>query len=142
MRTRIAGAFYAVNSFVSLALGAIYIFRESFMPYHGEALQLQWAELDPSFQVLLLALMDVAGAGWITLGVVILVLLIGPFRAGERWARYLIPAAILLFYVPTFLATLSVTQATPATAPWYGNAIAIATAVIGFIIDAPWAKRR
>ena len=82
--------------------------------------------------------MDVAGAGWVTLGLIILVLVAIPFRARQRWARLLIPVAILTFYVPTLMATLAVTVQTPATAPWYGNAAAIISALIGLILDAPW----
>lgn len=138
MRPLIAGGLYVIISLISLALGSIYIFRESFMPYHQQALQLQWNELDGSLQVLILALMDVAGAGWITLGLAILVLTFGPFRAGKRWARLLIPGAIIVFYVPTLIATLNVTHLTPATAPWYGNALAVFAAIVGLVIDSPW----
>ena len=141
MRAIIAGALYGIVSLISLTLGAIYIFSDAFMPYHADALQTSWSETDAPLQVLILALMDVAGAGWITLGLVILVLLFGPFRGGRRWARLLIPAAILAFYVPTLTATVNVTLLTPATAPWYGNAASIAAAIIGMLIDAPWRAR-
>ena len=33
-------------AFVSLVLGAIYLFRDSFMPYHAAALSKDWGELD------------------------------------------------------------------------------------------------
>ncbi len=141
MRSLIAGVLYALVSLISLGLGSIYVFSDSFMPYHGQALQLQWSELDGSLQVLILALMDVAGAGWITLGLVIIVLLIGPFRSQQRWARFLIPGAIVVFYGPTLMATLNVTNLTPATAPWYGNALAIFAAIAGLAVDAPWISR-
>jgi hypothetical protein len=44
----------------------------------------------------------------------------------------------LLFYVPTLLATLAVLEGTPATPPWYGNAIACLATAAGFVADAPW----
>lgn len=140
MRTQIIGVLYSVVSLVSFGLGSTYILRDTFMPYHAEALQQKWQALDGSLQVLLLALMDVAGAGWITLGLVLAVLIRGPFRAGRQWARYLIPAAIIVFYTPTLVATLNVTLLTPATAPWQGNAVAIFIAVVGLLVDAPWAS--
>lgn len=138
MKSRIADALYGIIAFVSLTLGSIYLLRDSFLPYHAEALQQQWSELDTSLQVLILALMDVAGAGWIALGLVVLALILGPFRAEQRLVRFLIPVAILVFYIPTLIATLNVTNLTPATAPWYGNTIAIIAALLGFILDAPW----
>lgn len=138
MKSRVADALYAITALVSLAMGSIYILRDSFMPYHADALQTRWADLDASLQVLILALMDVAGAGWIALGLVVLALLFGPFRTQRRSVRFLIPGAILVFYVPTLLATLQVTSLTPATAPWYGNAFAIVAALLGLLLDAPW----
>jgi len=108
------------------------------LPYHSDALGQQWTDLDASLQVLVLDLMDVAGAGWCALSVVIIALVFFTRRTQHGFVRYLIPIAILVFYVPTLIATLNVTNLTPATAPWYGNAVAIAATVLSFLIEAPW----
>ena len=137
-RHRIAAFLYAAMALVSLVLGAIYLFRESFMPYHAVALGKSWGELDSATQTLLKALMEVAAAGWLALGALVLLLVAFPIRRGERWARLAAPAAILLFYVPTLLATLSVLQQTPASPPWRFNVVACLCAVVGFLLDTPW----
>ncbi len=111
------------------------------MPYHAEALGRRWTEVDPALQILLKALMEVAGAGWIGIGVATLVLVAVPMRRGERWGRLLIPALFLIFYVPTLLATLAVLNQTPAAPPWYGNAIACLATLGGVLADAPWRSR-
>ena len=134
----VAAFLYAGMAVVSLALGAIYLFRDSFMPYHAAALGKDWGELDSATQTLLKALMEVAAAGWLALGTLILLLVAFPIRRGERWARLAAPAAILLFYVPTLLATLSVLHETPASPPWRFNVVACLCAVVGFLLDAPW----
>jgi ABC-type transport system involved in cytochrome c biogenesis permease component len=108
------------------------------MPYHADALGRQWAEVEPALRTLLRALMEVAGAGWIGIGVATLVLVAVPMRRGERWGRLLIPALFLIFYVPTLLATLAVMNGTPASPPWYGNAIACLATLAGGVADAPW----
>jgi hypothetical protein len=133
-------ALYGVNALITVALGSVYLFRQSFMPYHEAALGRSWGQLEPELQSLLGALMDVAGAGWATLGVSVLVLVAVPLRRGERWARLLVPALFLLFYVPNLLATLSVLAETPASPPWYGNAVACLVTVIAFFVDAPWRR--
>lgn len=138
LRRNVAIACYGVNALVSVVLGGTYLFRGSFMPYHADALGRSWAEVEPALQVLLGALMDVAGAGWVGIGVATLVLVAVPMRRGERWGRLLIPALFLIFYVPTLLATIAVMNATPATPPWYGNAVACLATLAGFIADAPW----
>ncbi len=134
----IASVIYGATAVVSLVLGSIYVFRSQFMSYHAEALSTNWEQLDGAIQTLLLALMDVAGAGWLALGTGLLVLIFLPFRNNRKWAGYLIPLLILVFYIPTLLATLSVLNHTPANPPWYGNAIALTSALVGIIIDRPW----
>jgi hypothetical protein len=138
LRRKVAATFYVINSLVSVGLGSTYLLRGSFMPYHADALGQSWAEVDPALQTLLGALMDVAGAGWIGIGVATLVLVAVPMRRGERWGRLLIPALFLIFYVPTLLATLAVLNETPATPPWYGNVTACLATLAGALIDVPW----
>jgi hypothetical protein len=82
--------------------------------------------------------MEVAGGGWLALGTLTVLLVAFPIRRGERWARWAVPTASLLFYVPTLLATLSVLQQTPATPPWYGNLLVCVASVIALMLDAPW----
>lgn len=131
----IAAIPYGITALVSLVLGSIYLFRGRFMPYHADALGLAWPEVGSELQVLLVALMQVAGAGWLTLALALLLLLVWPFRSGYRWARLGIPALIILFYGPTLIATISVTLHTPAAPPWYGNVAALASALVGVAVD-------
>jgi ABC-type Fe3+ transport system permease subunit len=142
IRRLVAAFLYAGTAIVSLALGAIYLFRASFMPYHAVALGRDWRELDHATQTLLKGLMEVAAGGWLALGVLVLLLVAFPIRRGERWARLATPTALLLFYVPTLLATLSVLHETPASPPWRGNVVACVAAVVGFLLDAPWLSDR
>ena len=138
LRRKIAATFYVINSLVSVTLGGMYLFRGSFMPYHAEALGRRWTEVEPALQTLLKALMEVAGAGWIGIGVATLILVAVPMRRGEPWGRLLIPTLFFIFYVPTLIATLAVLNGTPATPPWYGNAIACLATLAGVLTDAPW----
>lgn len=134
LRKRAAGTAYGFTALVSLVLGSVYMFKTSFMPYHAEAVSKSWAEVGTANQVLISALMDVSGGGWFTVGVVIVILLVFPFRNDERWAVYALPAVVLLFYIPNLWATLSVLWNTPASPPWYGNLAACLSAVIGFVL--------
>lgn len=140
LRRRVAAWIYTSIAIPSLVLGAIYLFRPTFMPYHAVALGKDWAELDAATQALIKALMEVAGGGWLALGTLMLFLVAFPIRRGERWARWAAPAASLLFYVPTLLATLSVLQQTPASPPWRANLGMCVAAVLAFLLDAPWQR--
>ena len=95
----IAAIFYGITAAVSAVLGSIYLFRGQFMPYHADALGLTWSQVGSELQVLLVALMQVAGAGWLALALALLLLLVWPFRSGHRWARLGIPTLIALFFM-------------------------------------------
>ena len=142
LRCRVAAWIYAGMAIPSFVLGANYLFRPNFMPYHAVALGKEWTELDAATQVLIKALMEVAGGGWLALGTLTLLLVAFPIRRGERWARWALPTVSLLFYVPTLLATLSVLQQTPATPPWYGNLAVCVASVVALMLDAPWRSDR
>jgi peptidoglycan/LPS O-acetylase OafA/YrhL len=139
-RSRLAAWIYIGIAIPSLVLGATYLLRSTFMPYHAVALGKEWAELDAATQALIKALMEVAAGGWLALGTLILFLVAFPMRAGERWARWAAPTASLLVYVPTFLATLSVSQQTPATPPWRANLGLCVAALVALFLDAPWQR--
>jgi hypothetical protein len=42
-------------------IGLVYLFRSQFMPCHAIAVGKTWTEIDPAFQILLLALIRVVG---------------------------------------------------------------------------------
>jgi hypothetical protein len=133
-RKRAAGLSYGITALVSIILGGIYLIKDSFMPYHAEALSRRWGEVEAVTQVLISALMTVSGGGWFTVGVVILLLLAFPFRNDRTWAVYALPVIILLFYLPNLSATLSVLHNTPGTPPWQGNVVACLSAVVGLAL--------
>ena len=132
LRKKAAGLSYGITAVVSLMLGGIYLLKQSFMPYHADAIEKSWTAVEPANQVLISALMTIAGGGWFTVGVVLMLLLAFPFRNNRQWVCYAIPAIILLFYIPNLWATLTVVQTTPANPPWQGNIFACLSAIIGY----------
>ena len=105
------------------------------MPYHAEALGLSWSELEAKIQVLILALMRAAGGGFLATGLTIFILLIIPFRSGERWAAYAIPAIALCLSGGTLLATLLVKTKTPGNPPVFLSFLALGLTLTGFIFS-------
>jgi hypothetical protein len=134
IRGKAAAVSYSIVALISVVLGSIYLFSPQFMPYHAAALSTAWAALEPAEQTLILALMRVAGGGWVAVGIVLAVRVMGPFRQGQAWAVWLIPLLGLVFYLPNLYATVRVTLDTPATAPWYGNLIGIGALLAGYAL--------
>jgi hypothetical protein len=105
------------------------------MPYHSDALQRGWDELDSQLQALLLGLMRAVGGGWLAVGLSVAFLLVFAFRAGEAWARYAIPLVGLAAALPSLYAGLYVRNRTPASPPVKLVAVAVLLLIVGFVIS-------
>ncbi len=101
---------YALATFATLLIGVVYATRRQVMPYHLEALESSWDEIDPKYQLLLKALLNGGGYYGLSVGLFMLVLLLIPFRGGEAWAGYAIgliglvgtlPLAYIVYTVKT-----------------------------------------
>jgi hypothetical protein len=126
---------YVLSLLMATAFGVTYLTRSKFMPYHSDALQLSWDEVDPNLRTLLLALMRAAGGGWLGVSLSVALLLWFPFRAGEGWALYAIPVVGLAAALPSLYATLYVRGRTAASPPVNLTAAAIVLLVLGFILS-------
>lgn len=104
---------YALATLATLLIGLLYATRREVMPYHLEALETSWDEIDPKSQFLLKALLNGGGYYGLSVGLFMLTLLLIPFRAGEDWAGYAIgligligtlPLGIIVYRVKTYTA--------------------------------------
>ena len=78
-RLKISFFCYLLGFLFLITLALIYLFRSEFMPYHAVAVGQSWDDVDPAFQILILALMKVAGGGWFATAVATIILLFIPF---------------------------------------------------------------
>ena len=129
---------YGLTALIALGFGLIYLTRSQFMPYHRDALQRDWHELDPQIQTLILALMRVAGGGWLAAGIATTWLLWIPLPAGAPWAVNAIPAIGLPIALASLYATRLVRSRTPGNPPM-GLAIgAIGLLLLGCLCAQDW----
>jgi hypothetical protein len=96
-----------------------------------------WSEVPAPLQILIMALLKLAGGAWLTVAVAQLVLLLVPFRQGARWARWAVPSLGLLHYAGVCNAMAHVTLNTPATPPWGPTMAAIALLLVGAGLSIP-----
>ncbi len=108
---------YVISSVPLFVFGAVYLLRPEFMPYHAEAVGQSWAEVEPAFKILILALMRVVGGAFLALALAIVVIAIKPFREGQAWATWLLPAISLMALGASLMATMSVARNTPGNPP-------------------------
>ena len=126
---------YLAATLLLIAFGVVYTLRTEFMPYHSVAVGMPWAEVNPSFQLLILALMRVVGSSFLALGLLVLILLFGPYRQGYEWALWAIPASGLIVCSGTLYATLSIKFNTPASPPWGASILAAMLLLSGFLLS-------
>ena len=100
-----------------MIFGIVYMTRSEFMPYHSKAIGKDWSDVDPNLQLLLLALMRVAGSGLLTGGILTFILLLIPFRAQETWAIFTLPLLGVITVLTTLYVTNKVKRNTPASPP-------------------------
>jgi hypothetical protein len=137
VRLRLAFVCYLCQLPPLIIFGVIYLSRSAFMPYHAVAVGQTWPQVDPAFQVLILALMRVAGGGYLTTAAAMGILLFNPFRQGRRWAYWAIPVVGLICSLSSLYATAYVTLKTPASPPWIVAGLGVLVVCAGVILSWP-----
>ena len=138
MRTKLALAMYSIIGLIDIVLGVIYITAGQFLSYHSQAIGSSWQEVEFGTQVLILALMRVAGGGWLALGFLTISFAVGTFRTNQRLARWALPTGTIIFWMASLAATWSVYRETGAQTPWAPSLAVVVFALGAWLIDAPW----
>jgi hypothetical protein len=126
---------YLIASMVLITIGLIYLVQSEFMSYHAVAVGKNWSEVDPSFQILILALMKVTGGGFLASGFAIVIILFKAFKNKQPWAFWAIPVIGLITAISSLYATITVAQNTPASPPWIAAAVGLVLIASGFIFS-------
>ena len=126
---------YALAALVSMAFGIIYLIRSQFMPYHQVAIGKAWQDLDKPLQALLLGLMRMVGGGLFSAGLSVAILLLIPYRPGEVWSLYAIPAIGIVTAITALFATIFIRVRTGAHTPVIAGVISAGLLVLGFILS-------
>ena len=135
IRVKIAFILYLINSALSIAFGFRYLFCDSIMPYHQEAINTDWSELEYGLQLLLNGLIKIATSCFFIVAISSITLLLIPFRKGERWARWLVPLIQILFLVFATYVPLNLAIKTNASTPWPFSIIATCFAITAFLLS-------
>ena len=124
---------YILSLALVLAFSMIYIFRSSFMPYHRDAVQRQWYEIDTRMQQLLLALMSALGMAWLSwffLCIYLLIILLsGPVIL---WQLAIFQILYLLSAIAPVFVAIRLRMQTGARTPVAGGVLAAVLSVLGF----------
>jgi len=118
-----------------LSYGLVYLFRNSFMPYHSDAVSLKWEEVNEATRFLILALMRATAGGFISLSFTIIFLQYKLSTQRVSW----IPVLILIIGTISMLcsayATILVSEHTPGHPPLVVAIVGELILIVGFIFN-------
>jgi hypothetical protein len=142
MRTRdkIAFVIYFLVFLTTIVFGVIYLFSPTIMPYHKEAINMKWEDLGTGLQVLLQGFMKLTSAGFFVTGLSGMILLLIPFRHGEKWARWAVPSIGFVWNIFCLYVTSTVAMKTGASTPWPGLLIAMIMMLVAFMLSPSFGK--
>jgi uncharacterized membrane protein len=135
MRKNIGAISNYLAGLILMAMGLIYLFKNSFMPYHRDAVSMQWSELSMGTQFLILALMRATAGGYLAVAVMIIVLQRRFSKTPSKWIPIcrLIPGLIVSFI--SIYATLLVRFNSPGKPPTLLAIFGIVLLLIGYVND-------
>ena len=105
------------------------------MPYHADAVDKSWEELDEKQRVLIIALMCVSGGGWMASSIAIGILMYLFILEGDRLSSLGMAVTGLAVSIPTLLATLIVKRRSKANPPVFAVVIAIVLLLAGLFLS-------
>ena len=120
---------------LTLTFGIIYLTKTSFMPYHSEAISLEWNEVEQSTRFLILALMRAVSGGFIVSSIAIIFLQYKFSTEKLSWIPSLIIIIGIIVESSTIYATLIVRMNTPGNPPISLVILGIVLLVAGYILN-------
>jgi len=136
-RNKLAFACLAIPAFVELGLGVIYLTASEVMPYHKEALGVDWSQLEPGVRTLLMTFLRGYGSAHLAVGIALTTLLLIPLRQGQAWARWAILAIGFPFLGATAFLSFRLAMTTGSSVPWQGAVVLLVLFVVGVAVADP-----
>lgn len=120
---------------ICLIFGVVYLVKDSFMPYHSQAVSLAWIDVEADFRFLILALMRAASGGLIVTAILIVWLQIRFIKTRKNWLALMILILGSIMGLALFYATITIRIHTPGNPPTILNAIMLCFLLIGYIFN-------
>lgn len=128
--SRLAIALFAIVGISLFLTGCLYLSLSEFMPYHAEALQVEWHSLDANLQGLILGLLKGLGSGAFVAGAAILWMVGDSLRESPRPYFVLLPFVATSYSALLCFATYTVYTSTPGNPPLLLNLVLVIASVL------------
>ena len=126
---------FLIVGLITFIIGLRFLLSKRFFNYHREAIGLEWDDINKSIQLIILAIMKMAGIGIVCLSVLIITYPFLVFTYDNIFVKYLVPIISLIFWTGTFGITFKVHKKTKANTPWKGSLFSIILIFIAILIS-------
>lgn len=133
MRKNIGAISNYLAGLILLTMGLIYLFKNSFMPYHRDAVSMHWSELSVGTQFLILALMRATAGGYLAVAVMIIVLQKRFSTTPLKWIPIVILITGFIISLTSIYATLLVRFNSPGKPPTLLAIIGLVLLIVGYL---------
>lgn len=116
-----------------MSLGLLYLSTDEFMPYHSEAIQADWSELDVNYRGLILGLLKALGGGAFVAGFATAFMAIASLRESAKPFVVLLPSVSTGYSTLLLYATYTIYTSTPGNPPLR---LSVASVVAGLAASA------
>ena len=127
---KISLAMFVVLGLSSLSLRVVYLSLDEFMPYHSEAIQTDWADLNNNYQGLILGLLKALGGGALTAGFATVFMAVVSLGKSVRPFMVLLPTVATGYSILLCYATYTVHTSTPGNPPLLLASLSVAMSVL------------
>ena len=128
-------ALYIIVGLITFGIGLRFLLSKKFFSYHREATGLEWNNIDKSLQMIILAIMKMAGIGITCLSVLIITYPFMFMCSDNFFDKFLVPIISLLFWIGSFNITFNVHKKTSANTPWKGSLFSTILIVIAILLS-------
>jgi hypothetical protein len=126
---------YFLAFLIILAFSVIYLRRSDFLPYHSIAIARTWDKVDSRMQLLIMALIKVAGGAWLALAIAGFMLLYLLFTRDAEFAQLIMFQVFCLFAVtPPIAVAAFVRKKTGAPTPIFSGFLLVLLTLLGFTL--------
>jgi len=125
---------FAIGGISHIIFGIMYVTASEFMPYHAQALNVDWNGLGEHYKTLFLALIRLAGVGGLVAGIVNLALISHLYHHAESRLIWLLIVSSLIFQSMMNYVVYCVYVNTPGDPPLLMVSIGSVTFIIATIL--------
>jgi len=126
---------YFIVGIICLSMAIKSIFSKKYLPFHEEAANKPWDNIEKPLQNVVLTLLKISGLGFF---IVFLILTIFPFInycKSDPIIKYSVPIISFIFCLGLFIFNFQLFKQTKAKTPWKGSLIVMIIIIVNFILS-------